>query len=94
MTCDVSAPGPGQVQSLWLYPPCPGDAPQFLCDPVKEGFAITDLASARRFFWHKCRWSREGVRGITAVHILEAPSEAPHLSPCPLPIHGVDYIPL
>ena len=71
MTVYVSAPGPGEVQHVWLYPPRPGDAPQFLCDPAKEGFSIADVASARRFFREQCRWSWAGVRGITGVQLIE-----------------------
>jgi hypothetical protein len=70
MTFYVDAPSAGPVQGIWGYPPRPEDQPNYICDRVKEGLVITDLASARRFFREKCRWNAAEVRGITAVTFL------------------------
>ena len=71
MTFYVDAPGIGLVQGIWGYSPRPEDWPNYLCDHVKEGLVIIDLASARRFFREKCRWSVADVRGITEVVFLD-----------------------
>jgi hypothetical protein len=60
MTTYVDAPDTKPVQGIWCFPPDRDDAPSYVCDRVKEGFIITDLLSARRFFREKCRWSVAG----------------------------------
>ena len=71
MTMYVELPGKGPVQGIWCYPPDVDDVPNYLCDTAAEGLVITDLASLKRFFREKCRWSAEAVKLITRVVFLE-----------------------
>jgi hypothetical protein len=71
MTTYVDAPDTKPVQGIWCFPPDRDDVPSYICDTVKERLVIADLASARRFFREKCRWSVAGGRGITAVTFLD-----------------------
>jgi hypothetical protein len=74
----LDAPDAGPVQGIWGYRSGPDDWPNYLCDSPREQMRITDLASARRFFREKCRWSWRAVRGITAVVFLEGQTRRTH----------------
>ena len=80
MTFYIDAPDTEPVQGIWGYPPAPEDWPNYVCDTLKEGMVITDLASARRFFHKKCRWSVADVRGVTEVVFLDGQTWQHHRS--------------